>query len=240
MSPRISPQMIAALAALLFSITVANRAPAQPASTIQTSSAASSRSIVLDATEGGATVRSANPITANWEAEHDFAAARKESQADGSPFRSRGKDADDAGSGKTTLPLTTVFSSLAIVLGLFGALVWVLRRSGGAGLANVSKDTLQVLGRTPLAPRQNIVLVRCGRRVLVLAVGGTNTSTLAEITDPDEINELLAGCAAGGGRQQFMQTLQAMGQERPASNRFVGSDDDKPEKPLRNSLFASA
>ena len=124
-------------------------------------------------------------------------------------------------------------------MGLFGALVWVLRRSGGGGLSNVSKDTLQVLGRTPLAPRQNIVLVRCGRRVLVLAVGGTNTSTLAEITDPDEINELLAGCGAHGGRQQFMQTLQAMGQERPASPGFVG-DDDSSEKPRRNSLFASA
>lgn len=233
-----SPRMLAALAAVVVSITVANRASAQTASTLQPTATASSRGIVLDATEPSA--RSANPITANWEAEHDFAAARQESQADGSPFRSRGNDAEDSGSGKPTLPLTTVFSSLAIVLGLFGALVWVLRRSGGAGLANVSKETLQVLGRTPLAPRQNIVLVRCGRRVLVLAVGGTNTSTLAEITDPDEINELLAGCAAGGGRQQFMQTLHSMGQERPTSDRFVGSSDDDDQKPRRNSLFASA
>ncbi|QEG42885.1 flagellar biosynthetic protein FliO [Roseimaritima ulvae] len=227
--------IIALLAATLAEPVAAQSPPAAQAAGSPV--AASSRGIVLDATESSS--RSANPTTANWESEHDFAAARQASQSDGSsPFRSRVKDAENT-EGGTTLPLTTVFSSLAIVLGLFGALVWVLRRSGGAGLSNVSKDTLQVLGRAPLAPRQNIVLVRCGRRVLVLAVGGTNTSTLAEITDPDEINELLAGCGGQGGRQQFMQTLQAMGQERPASPGFVGSDDAS-KKPRRNSLFASA
>ncbi len=239
MNPRLRPLMLAVLTGLLVSHRASAQPPAtsHPRATTETSTAASSRGIVLDATEP--TARSSNPMTANWEAEHDFAAARQQNASAGSPFRSRNPDGEDSASGQATLPLTTVFSSLAIVLGLFGALVWVLRRSGNGGLANVSKDTLQVLGRTPLAPRQNIVLVRCGRRVLVVAVGGTNSSTLAEITDPDEINELLAGCAAGGGRQQFLQTLHAMGQERPASKGFVGGSDDEDPKPRRNSLFAS-
>jgi len=152
------------------------------------------------------------------------------------PFRSHSDAAGEIERSDSSLPLTTVFSSLAIVLGLFGTLVWVLKRSGGASMAGVSKETLQVLGRTALAPRQNIVLVRCGQRVLVLAVGGAQTTTLAEITDPDEVNELLAGCLGQSSRQQFHQTLHSLGQEKLSSNHFVAPQSSG--KP--NSLFASA
>ncbi|QDS95853.1 Flagellar biosynthesis protein, FliO [Roseimaritima multifibrata] len=175
------------------------------------------------------------------DAGHDQAAAspfRGEAapaSRDVSPFRSVETNPDEEKQARQTLPLATVISSLAIVLGLFAALVWVWRRGGGSTLGGLSKEAFQVIGRSPLAPRQNMVLVRCGRRVLVLAVSGTSTSTLAEITDPDEVAELLALTGGGVGHHQFQQTLAELGKERPQQKRFVDTDEE--DRPRH--LFAS-
>src|SRR6056297_2414422 len=112
-------------------------------------------------------------------------------------------------------PLVTVTSSLAIVLGLFGGLVWLVRRSGGKASTQLPEEVFSLLGRTTLGPRQTISLARCGRRILVLAVSPGTTTTLAEITDPDEVADLVAQCGNGGARQLFQRTLQEMGERGP-------------------------
>jgi len=195
-----------------------------------TSATVRSGHMVLETSRTAADPNGSNSQT--LEATYDPEASERQAGSV-SPFRSRSDDASTTGRASNALPLTTVVSSLAIVLGLFGGLVWVFRRSGGTANSAISKDALQVIGRAPLAPRQNMVLVRCGQRILVLAVGGSNTCTLAEITHPDEVAELLAQCS-GTGKQHFQQTLQSLGKEKPTTNRFVDDQDDSPR-----SLFAS-
>jgi hypothetical protein len=49
-----------------------------------------------------------------------------------------------------------------------------------------------VLARTSISPKQRIILLQVGRRILVVADGGPSLSTLAEITDTDEAAALIA------------------------------------------------
>jgi hypothetical protein len=55
---------------------------------------------------------------------------------------------------------------------------------------------MEVLGSIslPTQPRQQAILMRMGPRVLLLSSHAGQTSTLAEFTDPDEVESLLAQC----------------------------------------------
>ena len=95
-------------------------------------------------------------------------------------------DAENGGVNWTKLAM-----SMFIVLGLIVALryvaVWFLpgARVGGGGRG------VRVLGRTAIAPRQQILLLHVGRRVLVVGDSAGTMSPLANIDEPDEVAELL-------------------------------------------------
>ena len=79
----------------------------------------------------------------------------------------------------------------ALVLGLIGLGAWGVRRwkpSIRAGHGGV----LRVVARSALAPRHSAVLVQVGRRLLLLGISADRMATLCEVTDPDEVLELLA------------------------------------------------
>lgn len=148
-------------------------------------------------------------------------------------FRSRDGEAESSGGGRQVFPLATVGGSLAIVLALFGGLALLAKRSGATGAGQLPKESFQILGRTALGPRQTAMLVRCGRRVMLLSLGGSQVTTLTEFDDPDEVNALLAQCDPMG-KQFFQQTLHSMGKEPTGNNRFVA--DSTPDTP--SGLFA--
>ena len=68
----------------------------------------------------------------------------------------------------STSPLITVSSSLAVVLGLFAALIWATRKFGSRGTGNrsIPKEIFQTLGSTSIDPRTQVSLLRCGQRIL--------------------------------------------------------------------------
>jgi flagellar biogenesis protein FliO len=92
---------------------------------------------------------------------------------------------------------TRVATSLAVVLVLIVILFMAARRflprgafaqhAGGGG-----GGAVQVLARTAISPKQRIMLLQVGRRILVVADGGPSLSTLAEITDAAEAAALIA------------------------------------------------
>lgn len=86
---------------------------------------------------------------------------------------------------------TRVVVALAVVIGLIALLRWVGRRVFGVAGPGRSTRAVQVLSRSPLSPKQNLVLIRVGRRLLVVADGGGAMNTLSEITDADEVAALL-------------------------------------------------
>ena len=91
----------------------------------------------------------------------------------------------------------TVVSSLAIVLGLLLGLVWCSRRFAPTGTAPLPKEAVELLGRSPLNARQMMQLLRVGDRLLLVAISAGGVQTLTEITDPEEVEQLVALCRRG-------------------------------------------
>ena len=105
-------------------------------------------------------------------------------------------------------PAVTVTSSLAIVLGLFAAMVWMSRRfsSRGGGGGVIPNEVMQPLGSSSIDSRTRVTLLRCGNRILVLAQTQHGVQSLAEITDPEEVRALTASCL-GEAKHSFCLDL---------------------------------
>jgi flagellar biogenesis protein FliO len=132
---------------------------------------------------------------------------------------------DPGSAPRTTSPWTTIVSmatSLLIVLGLFLGLAWFLRRSGLQPFAHVPKDVVQVLGRSPLAPRQQLYLLRFGRKLVLVSHQMGQTQTLSEIEDPIEVDRLCGLCEASTASsvtQSFRHVFQQVATGSPTINR---------------------
>lgn len=87
--------------------------------------------------------------------------------------------------------LARVLGALTLVLALIFVLRWVLRRSISPGSLPGATNAVQVLTRSPLSPRQQLLLVRVGRRLLVVSDCNGQLNPLSEITDPDEVAALV-------------------------------------------------
>ena len=77
---------------------------------------------------------------------------------------------------------------IAVVLGM--AWLWKMFLNGTRG--QKSPGAIQVLSKTNISPRQSVMLMQVGRRLLVVGTGGTDMNTLCQIENPDEVSEMLA------------------------------------------------
>ena len=109
--------------------------------------------------------------------------------------------------------LLTVGSSLAVVLGLFLLVAWMFKRAlpGQSGL--LPREVVEVLGRTSLGARQQVHLVRCGNKLLLVSSTPGGMETLTEIAEPDEVQRLSALCRQtqpGSSTAAFRQVFQQL------------------------------
>jgi flagellar biogenesis protein FliO len=120
---------------------------------------------------------------------------------------------------------TRVAFSLAAVLALIVILFVAGRRflprgsfarHGGGG------GSVQVLARTAISPKQRIVLLQIGRRILVVADGGASLSTLCEITDADEATSLIGQLQSEKAGGSFTAALNS------AMDRFRAAQHEPP------------
>lgn len=135
-----------------------------------------------------------------------------------------GPDADGATHGKlaATTSIASMIGSLALVLGLFLLVAWMLKRTGPKGSAALPREAVEVLGRAPLAARQYVHLVRCGNKMLLLSVTPTGAETLTEITDPLEVDRLAGLCEqsrTGSASSAFRQVFEQLGAQRSERTR---------------------
>ncbi len=117
------------------------------------------------------------------------------------PLSPPSSDPSAARRARLTKPLASGAASLGIVLGLFLLVALVMRRGMPKGATSLPHDLVEVLGRAPLVGRQQVHLVRCANKVLLVCVSPTSAQTLTEITDPHEVEQLLIVCrgsVAGG------------------------------------------
>ena len=141
-----------------------------------------------------------------------------------------------------------MFGSLAVVIGLFLGLVWLLRRGAPKSAKLLSGEVVEVLGRSPLAGRQHMHVIRFGNRLLLVAVSPDGAETLAEVSDPAEVDRLAGLCqqtqpnsATNAFRQVFGQLAEmrrprqiegaaadaaaSSGSREPATIRHAEDDD---------------
>lgn len=89
------------------------------------------------------------------------------------------------------LDMARLAASLAAVLGLVVAGAWAFKRFAPRTAGMFGSGTLKVLARTYLGPKQMVSLVSVPGRLLVVGSTQQSVSTLAEITDPAEMERVL-------------------------------------------------
>ncbi|MCS7305083.1 MAG: flagellar biosynthetic protein FliO [Thermoguttaceae bacterium] len=112
----------------------------------------------------------------------------------------------------------TVLSSLAVILGVFLLLVWAIRRAMPPSAQLLPKDVVEVLGRAPLMAKQQMYLLRCGPKLLLISVSPEGAETLTEIEHPDEVAHIVALCRQsqpGSIAGSFRQILEQLGRQSP-------------------------
>jgi len=106
--------------------------------------------------------------------------------------------------------LITVGGSLTAVLGLFFLVAWMLRRASPGRAGNLPPEVFETLGRAALAAHQQVHLLRCGNKLLLVSVTAGAAETLTEISDPAEVERLVGLCRqtrSGGSPATFRQSL---------------------------------
>jgi flagellar biosynthetic protein FliO len=108
----------------------------------------------------------------------------------------RNSEPDRAGNRESSsgTSLYTVLGSLGLVLGMFFAAMWFFKRGMPNSQSALPSDVLEVFGRAALGPRQQVQLVRVGRKLILVAVTQAGVQTLTEIDDPNEVERLTRVC----------------------------------------------
>ena len=105
----------------------------------------------------------------------------------------------NGGGESSWMPTLQTLLALAIVVSLIYACRYVLRRLGKAGRpGGVDSDVIEVLSRTGVGARQQLLLVRLGRRLVLVGSWPGGMAGLSEITDPAEVSALTSSVATGG------------------------------------------
>lgn len=132
-----------------------------------------------------------------------------------------------------------VLLALGVVVGLILALRWVGRMFFPGAAGRGASRAVEVLSRSPLSPKQQVLLLRVGRRLVVVGDSGSQMNPLCEISDPDEIAALVGqlrdektaaptrvfGAMFGKSRRGFESAEPAPAAETPAGLRDVEPEE---------------
>ena len=162
----------------------------------------------------------ANPLPAQLRAAERLAGgASAEAQSEPRPLKAKNRELPlspppaevNGGLRGAEMPaLATGAASLGIVLGLFLVIVWAVRRGMPRGAGMLPGEAVEVLGRAAFVGKQNVHLVRCGNKLLLVCVSPGSVQTLTEITDPTEVERLTSlaqgrRAVAGSFREAYEQ-----------------------------------
>ena len=87
---------------------------------------------------------------------------------------------------------------LGVVLMVICGLLWAVKRFFPAATASFRTPAAEVLGRTLLDARKCLYVVKVGRRVVVVGSTPETLATLCEVTEPEEVDAVVA-LAVGDG-----------------------------------------
>jgi flagellar protein FliO/FliZ len=137
-------------------------------------------------------------------------------------------DKSATGKGSPLSAMITVGGSLAIVLGLFFIVAWAMRKTGPRGSLMLPKEVFDILGRAPLGARQQVQLLRCGSKLLLVSITPSGTETLTEVTDPLEVDRIAGICQQAHPKSATMAFRQVFQQMAPKSVAATELDNLEP------------
>ncbi len=125
--------------------------------------------------------------------------------------------------------LLSTITALGIVLGLVLLLRWLFVRYFGGRLAVRSTPVVEVLSRSSIAPRQHVLLLRVGSRILVVSESPGGMRTLADVDDPEEVASLIGAVSSSRDNsisRGFSRMLHGFhGQYEDRQTELEGGDD---------------
>lgn len=123
----------------------------------------------------------------------------------------------------------TMLPSLLLVLALLAGCVWAARKYlPGAGRLG-GNPAMKVIGRTQVSPRQSLLLVKIGRRLLVVGATADRLTRIDNITDPTEVSEIIGlveSARPGSATAGFQNALKQADDEFSQLDDI--DDDDEP------------
>jgi flagellar biogenesis protein FliO len=98
---------------------------------------------------------------------------------------------------------TKSVAALAVVVVGIGVALACVRKVFPGLAPDSARRIIHVLAQSPLGAKGTVYVVRCGPRVLIVGAAAGQLTTLAEIADPDEIDEFvrLSGTHTSDSRQ---------------------------------------
>lgn len=112
------------------------------------------------------------------------------------------------------MPWVQTLAALALVAGLIFLAGRLLRRANRGGVT-AGSDVVEILARKGVGPKQQILLVRIGQRILVVGSSAAGLSALSEFTEEREIAALAESIAAAKG-ESFLNVLHRKRQQATA------------------------
>lgn len=89
--------------------------------------------------------------------------------------------------------IMNTLGALALVVGVFLLIVWLMKRGGGTE-ATTQNAIVQLVAKTQLGGGQSASVLRFGNQLVLIAQSTNQSQTLATITDPDEVERLCSLC----------------------------------------------
>jgi flagellar biogenesis protein FliO len=123
-------------------------------------------------------------------------------------------------------PVVSMFASLFLVIMLFLVFALLFRKVTPNGSGLLPKELFESLGRAPLTQKIQLQLLRLGNRLILVSVTADGVQPITEITDPDEVVQLLGLCRrldSNSSTQNFKKMLNALSEE-PADGGYFGTD----------------
>jgi flagellar protein FliO/FliZ len=119
-----------------------------------------------------------------------------------------------------------VLGALGAVIALIFAVRWAGRRFLGMNsVRNGGGGAVRVLSKTVLSPKQQLMLVQVGKRIVLVANTGVQMNALCEISDPEEVTALVSEVQARPerpvGAASFLSAFGRAGDSFPDDVRLV-------------------
>jgi flagellar biogenesis protein FliO len=136
--------------------------------------------------------------------------------------------------------------ALALVLGAIFLLRWIGQRLLLKSGTLRGNKTIHVVSRSVLSPKQQVIMLRVGKRLIVVGDSGGQLNPLCEISDPDEVASLIGeshkepaetgksfGAMFRRAEEPFTESSEAPAEETPA----VGLDEGATTREQINKLM---